>query len=254
MRKSRLLLLTALLTIGFVAPGLLLTLHHLHLGSPAPLIPITFCYVPDYDARGALSDYPSFWVTNYTEEVLTVSLTAIESRVGSNWIPLTQFGPPLLAQAIYFQTERGRQLELGPHEAAYGELDYGQRIVLPTEVPWRVKVSVAERVAGLSSDMEASRRLVMLRLRTGNTNVPWHVMGTGHPSYRYKWNIVSQEVSPERAVKEPKPEVLATGQAAGPFTRAAPEAIEAARAAVRDKLSQLAAEPEPVQPLQPASK
>ena len=197
MRQRRLLVFALLSAMVVGATGVLLSWHHRRTGiPPAPLIPITLCYVPDYDAAGALSGYPSFWATNNTEKALTVSLTAIEGRVGSGWLPFKQFVPPLMQQ-IYFQTERGRQLELGPHEAAYGELDYGQSLVLPTAVPWRVKVSVAERLSGVGWEVEASRRLLELRLRTGNTNVPWHAMGTGLQAYRYKWTVVSQEVPPQ---------------------------------------------------------
>jgi hypothetical protein len=125
--------------------------------------------------------------------VLNVTLVGIEVKSGSNWTTNSQllhleFRPPgkPLSQSL-----------LDSHDAGYATIRLSG---LPTGGVWRARVSVDERLTGLaatSAHLENYSRLVKLRLKTGNTNIPVNPFATNLSFFRHVADVLTQDISAE---------------------------------------------------------
>jgi hypothetical protein len=92
----------------------------------------------------------TFWVTNHTDKTLSVSLTRIEVRVGSEWKVYPQPKEPCPG-LLYFSHPKSKLGWLAPHEAGSGKL-LAQSISLPANGVWRAEFSVSEQLTGRERD------------------------------------------------------------------------------------------------------
>jgi hypothetical protein len=155
--------------------------------------PITFRYIStgQFNNGGYLSFGTTFWATNQTANEIMVTLSAIEVKTGSNWTIRSRLTEPLR-----FCPPRKplAPLLLQPHEAGFATIQLpGQ----PTDVTWRVRVDVAEKLTGLAA---TTKRLqlypdLMERRLTGNTNIPASPFATNMSVFGRTTQAVSQEIS-----------------------------------------------------------
>ena len=169
MRKKRFLKFIAAATLvvltAFLLWPQLTTKHH-----SAPATPASLFWICEHDIDGTVSDNPTFWVTNHTDRIMSITLKSIEVLSGSSWrrVYTFPFG------SLYFNTTNGTTIFLGPLEAKYGNM-LAQRVHLPTGVVWRVRATVSEKLTGAEDIVEAVRSTPVLwemRHRSGNTNIP----------------------------------------------------------------------------------
>lgn len=127
----------------------------------------------------------AFWITNNTDKTLSITLTKIEVRVGSEWRAYsepTQPGPG----TFYFMHAHSNLGWLAAHEAGYGRL-LAQNILLPESGVWRARVIVEEQLTGQES-VEAAAKVA------AKHPAPFDLEGAtywGHPR-----EIYCEEVQP----------------------------------------------------------
>jgi len=157
---------------------------------------ITFRYIKkgEFNNGGSISTGTIFWVTNHTTNALSVSLAAIENKVGSNWVvhsyavQTLQFAPPGMPWG---------QRYLAAHTAGYATVQLSSQ---PTGTVWRAKVTVSSPLAGISAQAKHLRiypYMLKLRLQSGNTNIPLNPFATNITFFGKFSHVLSQEVSEE---------------------------------------------------------
>jgi hypothetical protein len=158
--------------------------------------PITFHYVKtgDFNNKGYISFGTIFWATNHTTNTFAVSLSAIENRVGSNWV--VQYRP---MQSLFFQPpgKPMAQLQLGPHAAGYATLQLSSQ---PTGTIWRAEASIAPVLTGLPDTVARIRRypeMLRRRIQFANTNIPLNPFATNMTFFGKPTVVFSQEISEE---------------------------------------------------------
>jgi hypothetical protein len=122
----------------------------------------------------------AFWVTNNTDKTLSITLTRIEIRVGSEWKEYSQPTDPGPG-SLYFMYRNVNRGWLPPHEAGFGKL-LAQNISLPKDGVWRAKVIVEEQLSG-QEEVQAAAKLPV------GTPIPQDVTYWGHPH-----EIFSEEI------------------------------------------------------------
>jgi hypothetical protein len=115
-----------------------------------------------------------FWVTNHTSKTLTITVSAVEVKVGTKWITQSNIVQCLMFQPVYptWAAPRSRRA-VAPHEAGYGYA----RAQVPTNFPagttWRVRANVQPMLEGLADEaarVKAAPGDLLDPLHIGNTN------------------------------------------------------------------------------------
>lgn len=212
--------------------------------------PVVVRYVENGEAEGSRPDQLTLWVSNRTDLPLMVCFAAVEVGAGSTWTNFSQ-SPGLLV--LKFSQTVGKPAEvIGPHQAEEA-MSFQQP--LPQAGQWRVKVLALARESR-TQKLLADSRLLLRRLhllpRRGDANVmPLVTLPGGRPQvevYRPLCEAVSEEV---RALRPADSLPKASPVGVRSFSRATPEAIAKARAALDQKLKELdeAATTRPAAPL-----
>jgi hypothetical protein len=115
-------------------------------------------------------------VTNHTGNTVKVSIKAIETRRGKDWVPSSP-ALPLASGDLHYSKQKlgtvGCSGLLAPHQADYGHVS-AQAVVLPSNAVWRVRTSVSEKLVGgdkIVAAVNSEPFLLAIRLRSGDTNL-----------------------------------------------------------------------------------
>lgn len=157
--------------------------------------PITLRYVQtgQFNNGGYITSGTIFWATNHTRNTQFVMLSAIEVKVGTNWVTQSRPVLPLLFQP---PGTRSTQPLLNPHDAGYATLQLSNP---PAGTTWRLRVIVERRLTGIGDAWAHFRAYpVMLarRLRTGDTDIPVNPFSKAW-SFSRVTDVTSQEISEE---------------------------------------------------------
>jgi len=159
-------------------------------------LPITFRYIQtgEFNDQGYISWGTTFWATNHTTNELAVDLSAIECKVGSNWVTQCRLTQPLQFRPA---GKPMTQPFLAAHTAGYATAKLS---CPPVGTIWRAKAMVAPALTGLSATAAHIRHypdLLKRRIQSGNTNIPLNPFTTNTTFFGSSTFVLSQEVSEE---------------------------------------------------------
>lgn len=157
--------------------------------------PVSLQYIntEQINNSGSLAMARIFWATNHTTNKFAMTLLAIETKSGSNWIAKAGQTPsPLL-----FLPRGGTHAEpfLTPHSEGKAGIQLSTQ---PTGTTWRVKIAVQPILTGFGDTMARVRHypgLLQRRLQNGDTNFPANPLSTNMIYFGEGTEVLSQEIS-----------------------------------------------------------
>jgi hypothetical protein len=164
-------------------------------GDSNQLITLRYVKTGDFNNKGYLSSGTIFWATNHTTNVFSMNLTAIETKVGSNWVVQYRRIEPLFFQP---PGKPDHQHLLGPHFAGYAtlQLPLSQR----SGALWRAEAIIQPVLTGFPDKVARIKKypeMLRDRITYGNTNSFQNPFATNMSFMGSPTVVFSQEISDE---------------------------------------------------------
>lgn len=142
MRKKRLILLVAAVLVA--CAGVFIFLFR-----PVASKEVTLRYVGPDGGWSAVNEM-TFWMTNHTDKTFMITLDAVEIQSGKGWTTYTNFPHPYWLAINFWNGVSVKSPFIAPHAVGYGAT-LGQVVFLPTNVTFRIRAVMKERLVGIGA-------------------------------------------------------------------------------------------------------